>query len=223
MLGGVGVISLKSKQRIIQLYLQGYKQREITRMVSMSRNTVRKYIKAYEESKKEDTRDLPIAEHILVKPSYKKRKGKKRVLTPTIQQKLLTFMQDNEWKKQNGFRKQMMKITDMHEALLDAGHQIGYKTVRNFINLNGRKKKELFIRRHHEAGDAVEFDWGEVKLVLNGELKKLSMAIFTLPYSNYRFARLYESESMVCLLDVHVKFIETVGFIPKTFVYDNMR
>ena len=49
------------------------------------------------------------------------------------------------------------------------------------------------------------------------------MAIFTLPYSNYRFARIYESQAMICLLDVHVEFINHIGFIPKVFTYDNMR
>lgn len=45
----------------------------------------------------------------------------------------------------------------------------------------------------------------------------------TFPYSNYRFAWLYESESMVCVLDFHVKLIQHINFVPKSFTYDNMR
>ena len=47
--------------------------------------------------------------------------------------------------------------------------------------------------------------------------------MFTLAYSNYRFARIYESESQVFVLDVHARFIEEIGFIPAVFTDDNMR
>src|SRR5690606_40905131 len=60
-------------------------------------------------------------------------------------------------------------------------------------------------------------------LEIDRTLKVYYLAIFTLPYSNYRFARIYESQSMVCVLDVHTEFIHHIGFIPKVFTYDNMR
>src|SRR5690606_20286313 len=50
-----------------------------------------------------------------------------------------------------------------------------------------------------------------------------SLAVFTLAYSNYRFALLYESETMICVLDVHIKLIDHLGFVPTVFTYDNMR
>ena len=49
------------------------------------------------------------------------------------------------------------------------------------------------------------------------------MAVFTLAHSNYRFARIYQSESQICVLDVHTKFISHIGFIPSVLTYDNMR
>lgn len=85
------------------------------------------------------------------------------------------------------------------------------------------KSKEVFIRRHCEPGYEVEFDWGEIKLEINGKIKSYSLAVFTLAHSNYRFAKIYQSETQVCVLDIHAKFIEHVGFIPKVFTYDNMR
>ena len=60
------------------------------------------------------------------------------------------------------------------------------------------KSKEVFIRRHCEPGHEVEFDWSDVKLEIDGKLKSYSLAVFTLAYSNYRFAKLYQSESQVC-------------------------
>ena len=82
--GEHGVITLKAKQKIIQLYLQDFSEREITRQTGIARNTVRKYIKQFEESRHEDVQDLPITEDILRQPTSKKRKGKRTALTDKI-------------------------------------------------------------------------------------------------------------------------------------------
>jgi len=211
------------KQKIIQLYLEGLSERKIAQKTKKARNTVRKYIKQFEQSRHEDVQDLPITEEVLRAPTYKKRKGKPIALTLEVKSKIRGYLKDNEWKRDHYMSKQQMKITDMHEKLLDEGHQISYTTVRNFVNKESSKTKEVFIRRYAEAGHEVEFDWGEIKLEIDQKLKVYYLAIFTLPYSNYRFARIYESQSMVCLLDVHVEFLKHLGFIPKVFTYDNMR
>ncbi len=215
------MINLRVKQTIIKLYLEGISQREIARMTKKSRNTVSKYIKEYEVSRKEDIRNLPIAEDILKPPIYKKRINRKRVLSEEIQTVLKGYIKENEWKRKNYMSKQQMKIIDMHEKLMDAGYSISYTTVRNFVNEYTAKTKEVFIRRYCEPGYEVEFDWGEVKLEVDGNIKSYSLAVFTLAHSNYRFARLYQSESQVCVLDVHTKIIDHVGFIPAVFTYDN--
>lgn len=181
------------------------------------------HIREFEESKLEDVRQLPIPESVMKPPSYKKRIGKKKVLTDEIKSKLRKHITENGWKRQHNMKKQQMKIVDMHEKLLEAGYSISYTTVRNFVNQETAKSREVFIRKYCESGYEAEFDWGEVKLEIDGKLKAYSLAVFTLPYSNYRFARLYQSESQVCVLDVHTKFIEHVDFIPAVFVYDNMR
>ncbi|ANS51629.1 hypothetical protein BT246_63380 (plasmid) [Bacillus thuringiensis] len=64
---------------------------------------------------------------------------------------------------------------------------------------------------------------GEVKLLIQDKYRKYSLALFTLPYSNQRFGYLYESETMICVQDVHVKCIEYLQFVPAVFTYDNMR
>ncbi|WP_066127234.1 IS21 family transposase [Globicatella sanguinis] len=214
---------MKEKQTIIKLYLDGLSKRKIALLTKKSRNTVDKYIKEYERSKYEDVRDLPIAEDIVKPPTYKKRVGRRRVLSESIEVMLRDFIKENEWKKDHGMAKQQMKIVDMHEKLLDRGYSISYTTVRNFINEEVTKTKEVFIRRHAEPGYEVEFDWGEIKLFIDDKLKTFSLAVFTLAHSNYRFARIYQSESQICVLDVHTKFISHIGFIPSVFTYDNMR
>lgn len=214
---------MTEKQTIIQFYLEGMSKRKIAQKMKKSRNTVTKYIREFEKSKQGDVRNLPFTEEILNPPTYKKRKGRKRLLTEEIKTKLRRYIKDNEWKRKHYMGKQQMKMIDMHEKLLEDGHSISYTTVRNFVNEETAKSKEVFIRRHCEPGHEVEFDWGEVKLEIDGKLKSYSLAVFTLAYSNYRFAKLYQSESQVCVLDVHSKFIDQIGFVPSVFTYDNMR
>lgn len=96
-------------------------------------------------------------------------------------------------------------------------------TVRNFISTEEKRQKEVFIRQKPTAGQEIEFDWGEVKLFIHEKYRKYSLALFTLPYSNQRFGYLYESETMICVQDVHVKCIEYLQFVPAVFTYDNMR
>lgn len=217
------VIKLNEKQKIIKLYLEGVSKRKIALQLKKSRNTVSKYIKQFEESKQKDTRNLPIPEEIIKPPTYKKREGKKTALTDQIKTLLRGYIKENEWKKEHYMSKQQMKIVDMHEKLMEKGHSISYTTVRNFVNKEIKKKKEVYIRRYCKPGYEAEFDWGQVRLDIDGRIKSYSLAVFTLAYSNYRFAFLYSSESQICVLDVHTKFIEQIGFIPTVFTYDNMR
>lgn len=224
MLGGkYGVIDLKLKQDVIKLYIKGLSERKIEKELPISRNTVRKYLREFKESQLKDVRNLPIPESITSPRKYKHRVSPKRVLTTEIQEKIQYFIAQNEWKKNHYMGKQQMKIIDMHEALLKEGHTVGYTTIRNFVREISKKNKEVFIRKHPEPGAEIEFDWGEVKLEINGKIKSYSLAVFTLPFSNYRFARVYESETQVCVLDAHSKLIQHIKFVPRSFTYDNLR
>lgn len=218
------MISLGNKQKVlIAFHQEGKSQRKIAMELGISRNTVRKYIEEDLEKRKQDIRELPITDNYMMPPAYKKRKGRKRALTNTVMKRIRKMLKDNEYKRQHQMHKQQLKIVDIHEKLLDQGFDIGYTTVRNFVNSEEQRKKEVFIRQKAAAGHEIEFDWGEVKLIINQTLRSLSMAVFTLPYSNERFAYLYESETMVCVQDAHVKCIEYLQFVPEVFTYDNMR
>jgi transposase len=218
------VISLGKKQKVlIAFHQEGKSQRKIAIELGMSRNTVRKYIQEDLKKRQLDIRDLPITDNYVTPPVYKKRQGRRRALTPTIIKRIRKMLKDNEHKRQHHMHKQQLKMVDIHERLLDEGFEISYTTVRNFVNSEEKRQKEVFIRQKATAGHEIEFDWGEVKLIIDQTLRSLSMAVFTLPYSNDRFAYLYESETMVCVQDAHVKCIDYLGFIPEVFTYDNMR
>ena len=218
------MISLEKKQLVLIEYYQHHtSQRQIAEKLKMSRNTVKKYIEQDLAARQQDTRNLPVTDNYVTPPAYKKRKGKTAALTNTVKKRLRQMIKQNEQKCELNMHKQQLKIIDMHEKLLDEGFKISYTTVRNFVNREVQKQKEVFVRQDPAVGREIEFDWGEVKLFIDGKLRSFSLAVFTLAYSNERYARLYESETMICVQDAHVKCIEYLSFVPNVFTYDNMR
>lgn len=204
--------------------MHGKSLRKIAEELGISRNTVRKYIREDLAARTVDVSKLEVTSNYVTPPTYKKRTGTKRALTDTVKKRIRKMLQQNERKRHNNMHKQQLKIIDIHEQLEREKFEISYTTVRNFVNSEVKREKEVFIRQKPTAGYEVEFDWGEVKLFISGAKQKAySLAVFTLPYSNDRYAYLYESETMICVQDVHVKFIEYLQFVPTVFTYDNMR
>ncbi|MCP4073412.1 MAG: IS21 family transposase, partial [Hyphomicrobiales bacterium] len=139
-------------------------------------------------------------------------------------QKLIDgYISQNKVKRDQGKHKQQMQKKDMHQALLEAGYEIGYTTVCRYARLVEQRGKEVFIRQHYEPGQCVEFDWGEVKLTINGKEKRLMLAVFTSCYSNHRWARLYYRQDMSSFSHAHVCYFAYVGHVCQQLVYDNMR
>lgn len=107
--------------------------------------------------------------------------------------------------------------------MLEEGVDISYTTLRNYVRKKEKTRKEAFIRATHESGVVCEFDWEEVKLEIGGRLRTYQLAVFTMAYSNYRFANLYHSQQAVCFQDAHVAFFGQLTRVPVQVVYDNMR
>src|SRR5690606_10576266 len=102
-------------------------------------------------------------------------------------------------------------------------YDIGYSSVCNFIRNHNQSQAEVFVRQDPQPGQAVEFDWGMVKVRIGGKMKTLCMATFTLAYSNYRWAYLFYRQDMSSFLLSHVLFFKHLGYVPGQVVYDNMR
>jgi len=117
----------------------------------------------------------------------------------------------------------MLKNTDIHQALKKANHQISYRSVCRYVRQHKTKSKEVFIRQQYDPGQAVEFDWGEVKLCINGVNKTFMLAVFTSCYSNHRWARLYYRQDTSSFLDSHAQYFDYTGGVQQEVVYDNMR
>ena len=222
------MIGMKTKQEIIlRFFREGKSQRQISKALGVGRRTVRKYIESYEAAQSSLASAGPkekalLMEELLARPRYNTSVRAKQKLTEQMITRIEECLEQNREKRQGGKHKQVMKKVDIWEVLQREGHQIGYTTVCNYIR-RGEQGKETYIRQHYEPGRVCEFDWGEVKLEINGVRQVCQMAVFTLAWSNYRYAALYVRQDSQSFQQSHVSFFEHLGGVPGQMVYDNMR
>ena len=88
----------------------------------------------------------------------------------------------------------MKTAVDIHTCLESEGYDISYGTVLRTIKSLVHTQKEAFIKAEHQPGQVCEFDWGEVKLIIDGQKRTLQMAVFTSAYSNFRMAYLFTKQ-----------------------------
>lgn len=229
MRGAFGVIKLTEKQEIILMHIRdGKSQREIARITGKDRKTIRKYIKEYEKQKREliecegvDAKE--IINSIVENPRYDVSNRKKKKLTDEVIERIRFYLNENEKRVAKGLRKQVMKKIDIYESLVEEGVDIGYTTVCQAIQKLLKESKEAFIRGAYGPGEACEFDWGTVKLWINGVLMNLHMAAFCTAHGNFRFGHLYVNEKTESFMESHIEFFSHIKGNHKKIVYDNMK
>ena len=217
---------------IIRYYRQGQSQRQISRELGLNRKTVRRYIESYERTRSssnttastsEEVKELEaLNANLQEAPQYDTSKRSKRKLTKELCAQIDVYLAQNRVKRSSGKSKQVMKKIDVWEALVVLGFSISYPSVCNYIR-SQESQKEAFIRQVYKPGSVCEFDWGEVKLIIDGVEHKLQLAVFTLAWSNYRYAYLYNRQHTQSFHQSHVRFFEHIAGIPVQMVYDNMR
>ena len=223
------MVNLYEKHEILKLFFyDGLSQRAISRQLKISRTTVRKYVKEYEsrlnELPKANDKEEVIAaiDSMTEAPKYNSQNRHRSVLTDEVIQLIEDCLAENIKKRQTGKSKQVMKNIDIHEQLEDLGYDISYSTVCGYIR--GRvNNKEAYIRQEYGLGETLEFDWGDVKLSIDGKEKALNLGLFTTAKGSCHFGGLYQNKKMENFLDLHVNTFNSIGGVHKEIVYDNMK
>ena len=198
-----------TKQEIIlSSHREGKSQRQISRDLGISRKTVKKYLS--EHQSKPSIGLSAYSDNLSEPPKYSTPIGTSRRLSDSIKKQIDGLLSDNAKKRVTGMFKQQLKKIDIHGYLQDQGHIIGYTTVCNYIRSKekGNSVPEAFIRQAYQPGSSCEFDWGEVKLSINGKLTRFQIAVFTSSYSNYRYAELHHKQDTMSFMECHVAFFK---------------
>jgi len=223
------MITMYTKQEIILLsYRSGKSQRQISRELNISRKTVKRYVEEYstlEQVANPPIDNAPLSDCLTSPPVYSLRVGFKRKLTHEVSEAIDIHLSNNELKSSSGLGKQKLKSIDILESLQVQGFDVGYTTVCNYVRnkLKKQSSKEAFIRQVYQPGNVCEFDWGEVKLEIDGVLTRYYLAVFTSAYSNYRYSLLFQRQDTLAFMESHVSFFAHIGGVYQQMTYDNMR
>src|SRR5690625_307599 len=121
------MIKLMEKQEIILSHFrEGKSQWQIHRDTGIARKTIRKYIREYEENKR-NLLDSKENEHELIAdivspPKYNSSNRVRRKLTDEMIERMAFFLKENEIKRSTGRSKQQKKKIDIYEALIEEGY-----------------------------------------------------------------------------------------------------
>lgn len=215
---------------ILKLKEKGLSNRAVARTLGIDKKTVNKYWNEYKENlQKLETTESPtevlkIQEDMVSKPKYNSESRVRRKITPECLKALENILIDEEKKtKILGTNKQALTKQQIYELLKKQGFDISYSSVVLEIKRIKQVGNECFIKQDYEFGDRLEYDFGEVKLVINGILRKYYIAVLSSPAGNFRWCYLYDNCKKDVFLDSHVRFFEMIGGVWKEVVYDNMR
>lgn len=220
--------NIVDKLKIIGLKEHGFSNRMVAKMVLCDRKTVANYWNEYLEqksellTKKDSYKELQ--EKITEPPKYKSDNRIRRKFTDKIADNLNEILEDEKLKdKILGIHKQQLTKKQMHELIVARGFDISLSTISNEINQIRNSAKECFIRQEYSLGARLEYDFGEVKLEINGLPKTYHMSVLSSPGGEFRWAYLYTNQKKDVFMDSHVKFFEMLGGVYREVVYDNMK
>ena len=218
-----------TKYEIISLKLKGWSNSRIQKEFSVSRSTIRKYWDDYQEKLSELLKEDPsldvryIIEDIVSEPKYDSSSRRCRVYNEDMDALLDKILEEEKRKKERlGPNKQMLTQRQIYQLIKDAGFNVSETTIRTHIRQKRDIHKECFIRQEYQYGHRFEYDFGEVKLIIDGKQTKGFLAVLTAPASGFRWAYLYHSSKMEVFLDSQVRFFEMLGGCFEEGVYDNM-
>ncbi|MCM3566409.1 IS21 family transposase, partial [Hydrogenophaga intermedia] len=182
--------------------------REISRRSGLSRNTIRKYLRAE-----------------TVEPRYSGRRSVSK-LDP-FAAKLAAWLKTESTRS----RKQRRTLKQMCADLQALGYSGSYNRVAAFARAwHAQRQIEqqttgrgTFVPLSFEPGEAFQFDWSEDWAVIAGTRTKLQVAHFKLSHSRAFYLRAYPLQTHEMLFDAHNHAFEVLGGVPRRGIYDNMR
>ena len=182
--------------------------REIERRTGLSRNTIRKYLRAD-----------------AVEPQFKLAYRPSKL--DAFAEKLAGWLRQEVSKS----RKQKRTAKQMHADLAALGYEGSYGRVAAFVR-GWKADRQIeqqtsgrgtFVPLVFAAGEAFQFDWSEDWALIGGERTKLQVAHTKLSHSRVFIVRAYLLQTHEMLFDALAQAFRVLGGVPQRGIFDNMR
>lgn len=144
---------------ILGFHRYGKSKKQLSRDLGISLKNVKRHLKIHQSEMEQagQAPDVLPVQGIIQSPRYNSSSRVKPVLTQLTAAAIDEYLVLNQKRKTQGKHKQLMKNTDIHEALKKADHQIGYRSVCRYVRQHKTKSKEVFIRQQYDPGQAVKY------------------------------------------------------------------
>ena len=179
---------------------------EISRLTSLSRNTIKRWLKVPQGAQ----------------PKYRRPEVPTK-LTPYVEALTLALQADGHRPK-----RERRTALALHAELRTLGYPGGYTRLTQFIrqwrNEQGKViATQAFVPLKFDLGDAFQFDWSEEGLVVGGIHYRMQVSHMKLCASRAFWLVAYPSQGHEMLFDAHTRSFTALGGIPRRGIYDNMK
>lgn len=187
MLGQEGYVEIRMMHR------QGKSIKAISRELGVSRNTVRRYLRA---------ETVPVAQTRSPKPT--KLDGYRDYLLARVK----------------AARPDWIPATVLFDEIVAQGYSGSVRTVSAYLStVKPKAKDDPVVRFETPPGRQMQVDWGVFKL----DGQRISLFLGTLGWSRFAFGVFVTNERFETLRECHEQAFESFGGVPLEVLYDNMR
>ena len=179
---------------------------EIARKTSLTRNTIKKWLR---EPLGSDTQYHRTQPNTVIKPFKEWLLQALKADSHRTKRDRRTALMLFETIKQQGFTGSYCRVSEFARAWRENGEGVAYKSA--------------FVPLKFQLGEAFQFDWSEESLVIGGILRKVIASHTKLCSSRAFFISAYPGQSHEMLFDAHTRAFTALGGIPKRGIYDNMK
>lgn len=194
-------------KEIRRLQLEGItSQRAAAKRLGISRNTVKKYWEgnAVPWARKEYSREAA-------------------VMTLDVVQFISACLDEDDRER---VKKQKHTARRIYQRLVEEKNFTGSESsVRNLVHdmRAARKETKAFVPLRFAPGEAVQIDWGEATVYLNGEKVVLNLFCSRLCHSCAPYVIAYKRQNLESFLDAIIHTFQYYGGVPRRVIFDNAR
>ena len=200
--GKTVVITMKDYDEIRKRYLAGESQRQIAKTLGISRNTVAKYCEGAA---------VPW-----------ERKTPERVSTVLTDETIAFIQSCLEEDAAEGLKKQKHTAKRIYDRLVEeTGFTGGESTVRAKVHELKHLMPAAFLPLQFDPGEALQVDWGEGFVYIQGEKEKINLFCARLCYSCRPVVFAYHRQNEESFLDAFVRSFQVLGGAPAKVIFDN--
>lgn len=175
------------------MHRQGMKIKAISRELGISRNTVRKYLRAAQ---------IPVVSSRSAKPTLLD--DYRAYLTARVE------AAKPDW----------IPATVLFDEIVALGFQGSVRTVSSYLaTLKPAPREDPLVRFETEPGQQMQVDWGVFKL----NNQRVSLFLGTLGWSRFNYGEFVVNEQFETLRACHEHAFDAFGGVPTEVLYDNMR